>query len=467
MYRSPLARKLTTSLTAAAVLLAIAIPGATRASSTRSHSHAGATISVVYSASYLFDADPQATAFWGSIKQQFEKRYPGNHLTLIPEPGLDVDELNKINLMLRLPQTTPDVLSIPTYPIGSMSQSGFLAPLNSYVSKWSAWKQFPASVRAENTIGHNVWGVNTGNNDFGLLYSMPLFRKAGIKVPWHPRTWNAVLSALAKVKAHNHGVYGMQIRVGSANGYATTLKGIANWVVGSRQPTIYDYKTHKWVVRSPGLLDTFKFFHTAVARGLLGPANDQTMLKPTGNIVWDWMPHQKYAVVVGGNWYPGLWLPGQGGTPWPGAKKVYSVAPIPTENGQKPGSATAIGGWAYAITKNSPHKALAWKLIQLLEQSGNSIKLANQSGVIPPAKSDFSAKSFINFAPPYNAAYNRFIKNGVSLPNMPGILKWEQAINDVSGNLITNSHLTAQQAQNQFATEATQLIGSRYVETKK
>lgn len=463
--RSPgFIRLVSVSVTTALILVSAVGARSTSASPPR----AGATISVVYSASYLFDDDSQATAFWQDIKKQFEKASPGNHLTLIPEPGLDVDELNKINLMLRLPETTPDVLSIPTYPIGSMAFSGFLQPLNSYVAHWSTWKDFPKGVQQENMLDGKVWGINTGNNDFGLLYSMPLFRKAGIKVPWRPHTWNDVLSALRKLKsAHLSGVEGLQIRLGSANGYATVLKGIANFVVGSKQPMIYDYKTRKWVVRSSGLTDSFQFLHTMVAQRLTGPGNDLTMLKPTGSIVWDWMPHQKYAVVLAGNWYPGLWLPGMGGTPWPGASKVYAAAPIPTESGQRSGIATAIGGWAYAMTKASKHKDLAWKLIQLLEASKNSIRLANQSGVVPPAKRDFNNKTYINFAAPYNAAYNTFLKHGTPLPNMPGILAWEQAMNDVTGQLATNTGMTAKEASDQFAREATQLIGSKFVETKK
>lgn len=467
MLATVLTRRLAISIAAFLILVGAAVPRVTSASSERHPAGAGGTISVVYSSGYLFDADSQAAAFWASIKKQFEKQNPGSTLNLVPEPGLDTDELNKINLMLRSSSTAPDVLSIPTYPVGSLVQSGYLAPLNSYVKNWSLWKDFPAGVRNENKIGKTVWAVNTGNNDFGLLYSMPLFRKAGISVPWQPKSWADILSALRKIKTKDKGVYGMQVRVGSANGYSTALKGFANWIVGAKQHTILDPKTGKWVVSSKGLLDTFQFFHTAVSQGLIGPATDQTMLTPTGSIVWKWMPAQKYAVVVGGNWYPGLWLPGQGGTPWPGANKVYSVAKIPTESGQKPGYASAIGGWAYAITKASSHKALAWKLIQLLEQTKNSVTLANQSGVVPPSTKVFNSKAFLDFVKPYNKQYNDIIRYGTSLPNRPGILQYEQALNDTSGQLISDSSMTAQQALSKFKGEATQLIGSNQVETIK
>ncbi len=66
--------------------------------------------------------------------------------------GADVDEVVKVNLMLRSAATTPDVLSIPTSPVGALAVSGYLEPLNRYVATWPTWRDSPAAVRAENTV---------------------------------------------------------------------------------------------------------------------------------------------------------------------------------------------------------------------------------------------------------------------------------------------------------------------------
>src|SRR5579864_2074380 len=178
MFKSGLFRSLALAAAITLVLIAAVGPHTGNASSPSSHPRAGVTISVVYSETYLFDATPLAKAWWSSIKKQFEKRYPGDHLTLIPEQGTDEDETSKVNLMLRSASTTPDVLSLPTAPIGAMAASSYLQPLNSYVATWSKWKDIPSAIQQESAFNGQIYGVNTGNNDCGLLYSRPLFKKA-------------------------------------------------------------------------------------------------------------------------------------------------------------------------------------------------------------------------------------------------------------------------------------------------
>ncbi len=437
--------------------------------STPAHSSdSGVTISVAYSANYLFDSSTTATVWWKHVKTQFEARYPGTHLRLIGVGGTDVDEVDKVNLMLRAPTTSPDVLSIPTSPVGAMAASGYLAPLNRDVATWPTWKDFPAAVRAENTVGGQVWAINTGNNDNGLLYDVPYFKKAGIAVPWHPRTWADILSAARKIKAaHLPNVHPVWWVAGKEQGSQTVIQGTANLLVGTRQPAMFDARTKKWVVRSQGLLDTFQFYHTLAAEQLGPPLGD--ISTPQGMVVFaaNWLYHQRYAIAVAANWVPGTWLPGMGGIPWPQGRHIYAATAIPTEYGQAPGIATAIGGWAYAITAASRHKDLAWKLITLMEESANSISMGNESGLIPPAVHDASSKAITDFLQPYNAIYNPWVAVGTTLPAGPAFPKYIEALNDTTGQLIQNPGMSAQQAQDFFAAEATQLIGADSVETTR
>src|SRR5437764_10565198 len=108
MYRSGLWRSLAVSTVVTLILIAALGPRSSHASAPAGSARAGVTISIVYSETYLFDATPMAKVWWANIKKQFDQRYPGDHLRLIPEQGTDEDEVSKINLMLRSPATTPD-----------------------------------------------------------------------------------------------------------------------------------------------------------------------------------------------------------------------------------------------------------------------------------------------------------------------------------------------------------------------
>src|ERR1051326_6677071 len=41
---------------------------------------AGGTITVAYSKTYVFDADPLSVTWWNNVKKQFEDTYKGAHL---------------------------------------------------------------------------------------------------------------------------------------------------------------------------------------------------------------------------------------------------------------------------------------------------------------------------------------------------------------------------------------------------
>ena len=466
--RSRLARMLALASAASLALITAVGPRFSSASSPARAPYAGITISVVYSQTYLFDGTADAIAWWKSIKQQFEKLYPGSHLTLVPEQGTDEDEVSKINLMLRSASTTPDVLSIPTAPVGAMAVSGYLQPLNSYVATWTKWKQFPPAIQQESAVNGQIYGVNTGNNDCGLLYSKPLFAKAGLPRDWHPRTWADLIAAATRIRSSSPKVHPLFMMAGKANGAITVLQGAGNLLVGAKQPTIFDTKTGKWVVRSSGLADLFTFIHTMASQHLLGPTGDVFTPQIFTPLLNTWLRNQRYAMAIACNWMPATWLgPAYGGVLWPQSKQVWGATAMPTEAGQKPGIATVLGGWTFSMAASSQHKDLAWKLIQLMSDTKNIITLGNQSGVIPPAVSDTNSKAYVDFLPPYNAIFNSFLPSGTTLPAGPAYPKWAEAMNDTTGQLMQNTSMTGQQAQDSFAQEATQLIGPDQVETLK
>ncbi|HZS89752.1 MAG TPA: extracellular solute-binding protein [Chloroflexota bacterium] len=468
MHRSGFVRTLALSAVVTLSLVAAVGPRAGYASSAA----AGTTISVAYSSQYVFDTNAAAPVWWGSIKKQYEKRYPGSHLTLIGIPGSDVDEVTKLNLMLRSASTTPDVMQIPTGPLGAIAAGGYLEPLNKYVQTWPTWKEIPRNVQYESAVNGQIYGVNNGNNNCGLFYDRPYFKKAGLPTDWHPRTWADVINAARAIKKKIPGVYPFLIIAGKSLGPISVLQGIGNVMLGSSQPTIYDSKTNKWVSSSSGLLDTFKFFHTLASEGLLGPTSD--IFEPSSNFFTDmltkWMPKQRYGMAIGCNWMPAVWLPpsaGTGGINWKQGKDVWGAVGMPTEFGQKPGIASSLGGWAYSMASASKHKAEAWNLIKLMEESQNSIAVANGAGFVPPSQKDGNSPAFVNFLVPYNKIFNSLLPYSTILPSGANYPKWTQAMNDTTGAMMQNPSMSATDALNMFNQEATQLIGSDQVETLK
>jgi multiple sugar transport system substrate-binding protein len=437
-------------------------------SSAAGGSSGGKTLTVLYSNNYVFNSDALANQWWGSIAKQWKKLYPNVKLNLLGTGGTDVDLMNKAAVMFRSPSTTPDVIQLPTTYVGEFAGSGYLLPLNQYVSGGSApafWTGMPKGVQQISTIGGQVYAVNAGNNDSAILYNKPMLEKAGIKMPWQPKTWQDILTAAEAVKKADPGVWPLWLAAGVAAGPTNVLQGIGNMIDGSTNPVMFDSKTNKWVVNSPGLRATLQFYKTVSVDGLNAPTSQLFRTDSVGQPPL-LMAQGKLAISIGSNWYPTVWVQSNSGAPWPqGATKV-GVAPIPTESGQAPGATSTIGGWAYAISKASKNDTMAWNFIKLAQDPTNQLDTALWSGFVPPDLSVGTLAPFVNYAPPFQAAFNLYSKYGVPLPNNTNFTVYARALNTVTGDFAQNPGTSISSALSTMSSLVTQQLGSSSVETQ-
>jgi multiple sugar transport system substrate-binding protein len=370
--------------------------------------------------------------------------------------------------MFRSPSTTPDVIQLPTTYVGEFSGSGYLLPLNKYVSGSSApafWTGMPSGVQAISTINGNVYAVNAGNNDSAILYNKPMLEKAGIKMPWQPTTWQDIVNAALAVKKHDPGVWPLWMAAGVAAGPTNVLQGIGNLIDGSTNPVMFDTKTNKWVVNSPGLRATLQLYKTVEQDGLNAPTSQLFRTDSVGQPPL-LMKQGKLAISIGSNWYPTVWVQSNSAAPWPQGAKDVGVAPIPTENGQSPGGASTIGGWAYAISKVSSNDTMAWNFIKLAENPQNQLTTALWSGFVPPDLSVGQEGPFVSYAPPFQAAFNEYSKYGVPLPNNTNFTVYARALNTVTGDFAQNPNLSISSALSTMSSLITQQLGSSSVESQ-
>jgi multiple sugar transport system substrate-binding protein len=424
-------------------------------------------ISVLYTNNYVFDTDALAAAWWKSIGQQWKAADPSVPLTLLGTGGTDVDEMNKAAILFRSASETPCVIQLPTTYVGEFAGSGYLASLNSYVDGASApafWTGFPAGVKAMSTIGGKVYAVNAGNNDSGLVYNKLMLEKAGIKMPWVPKTWADIITAAKAVHKVDPKVYALWIGAGVGAGPTNILQGIGNLIYGSTNPEMIA-SNGKWVVNSPGLTAALKFYQTVFKDGLGAPTSELFPSDSVGNPP-QLMQKGKLAISLGSNWYTGDWLPGSGAA-WPQAAADVGIAPIPTENGQAPGAATTLGGWAYSITQACTNKAAAWKFITLAENPANQLSTAIGAGFVPPDTSVGAQPSFVKSSL-YQLQFSQYAADGISLPNSTNFPVYARALNTVTGDFAQNPNSeTVASALSTISSLVSEQLGSNSVETIK
>jgi multiple sugar transport system substrate-binding protein len=443
----------------------VSVAGNASATPTR-HKALTGTISVLYSESYEFDAKNLTDSWWGTVKKEFEAAYPGAKLKLIPVGGTDFDEQKKAALLLRSASTSPDVVSMETPNVGELAQSNYLLPLNKYTSADKEfWPDTPKAIKDMSTFGGNVYAINSGNNVSMLFYNKAILTKAGIAMPWKPKTWNDIIAAAKKVKASNSSVIPLWLHAGASIGpFVGLVQTSGNLIDGSTTPMMLDPKTKKWVIDSPGLRATLGFFKTVFSNGLGPPSGDlfgsTAAIQPP-----DLMRKHKLAIVLGSNWYPGQWV-FKFADPWPTAQKEVGIAPVPTQNGQAPGNATTLAGWSWGIAKASKNPDLAWGLIKIMQQPKNMINHANWAGFVPPNSKVAASPAFNKFAPPQGlfASYAAF---ATPIPSDPGFPVYGRALGDATGKLAQAPSTSIDDAIKIIANDMKNELGPDKVETIK
>jgi multiple sugar transport system substrate-binding protein len=423
------------------------------------------TITVAYSKTYVFDADPLSVTWWNRVKQQFERTYKGAHLNLEGFDGTDVDLVNKVALLYKSPSTTPDVFMLPTGYVGQWVASKYFVPLDKYLTKTNApwWAAFPPVIKNESRINGHVYAINTGENNSAIYYNKAMLQKAGIALPWRPRTWADILAAAKKVKAANPGIVPLWAAAGTSAGAGGVLQGSANLVLGSTTPTIYDAKTGKWVADSPGLRQVFNFYRQVYSSGLGATTSDLFSPKAVGRPV-ELMKDHQLAIAIGSNWFADAWT--EQNRHWANARNEAAAVPLPTVNGEPPGSASTLGGWAIGVSAASKNQALAFDLINIIERTRNQIYIANHAGFVPPSGLVQKAPGYLNYAPPFNRTFAAALPNSKPVPsNQAGYPVWVQGIGQATGQIAQSPSTSVDDAIKTLKDTLTNQVGSDKVET--
>jgi multiple sugar transport system substrate-binding protein len=453
---SGLRRSALVVLSAVAAAGIAACGGASSANTSVSPSSGKAkVIKVAYGSTYVFDTAGLTNKWWSQVAKQFEAENPGIKVQLVPIPGSYNDIVNKLSLLYRSPSTAPDVAEIPTGQIGLWQSSGYLRSLDSYLPSTSWWSKFPAVVQSEGQFSGHTYAVDQGENDSALLYNKQMFQKAGLPVPWQPKTWNDILSAAQKLKTALPGVIPLWLNAGSGSGANGLLQGINNFIVGSSTPKIQDGS--KWVVDSPGIRDSLGFMKSVYSQNL--GASETALFSPNAvTTPLTLFAKDKLAMAVGSNYFTGNWTKFIGAPYWAQAAQTMAVTPIPTESGG--GIASTLGGWDYAISAHSGNPDAAFKLINVMENQQNSIDAANWAGWVTPNKDYWTAPAFTTFAP-YQSLFAQILAHATLTPSSSSYSIWVQGMGNATGQLVQNPSTSVSTAVNTLSSYVSnQLNGS-------
>jgi multiple sugar transport system substrate-binding protein len=420
-------------------------------------------LTVAYGSTYVFDSEDLATKYWNSIKQQFDESHPDATLKLVPIPGSYNDIVSKLSLDYRSPATAPDVAQLPTGQLGDWQSSGYLTALDDKLASSDFWKTFPQPVQQETQFDGKTYAVSMGDNVSSLFYNKQMFQQAGLPVPWNPRNWADILDAAKRIKQADPAVTPLWLAAGTSQGTNGILQGGGNLINGSKTPKIYDSAAKKWIIDSPGLRQTLDFYRQVYSAGL-GAAQSDLFSPSAVTVPLTLFQQGKLAIAVGSNYYFGNWSQFVSAPYWPQAGDVMGVAKIPTADGQGPGFASTLGGWALGVYSGTKHSDLAWDLVKLMENEQNLVNAANWAGFVPPNSTFVKSPEFVKFAP-QQEFFGSILNFATPTPSNADYSAWGQGFEEATGLLVNKPETSVDEAINQLKNTATKALGEEKVQS--
>lgn len=440
---------------AGAAALALALTGCSGSGG----SSGSKTIKVAYQTTATFNS---MQVLMERAKKQFESAHKGVTVDLVPIKAEGADYYTKLALMNRASSTAPDVQYEDTFKIQSDSAAGYLAPLDTRLSSWSDWSKFNSTAKQAGIgAGGKTYGIPLGTDTRGLWYNIDLFKKAGISTPWEPKTWADVLTAAKTIKAKLPNVIPMNVYTGKAAGEAASMQGFQMLLSGTKS-SLYDSSTKKWVLGSTGFRDSLQFVSN-VYRGGLGPTAQQA-LDPNifTNVAAEWLPKSKLAIALDGSWMSSTWIKG-GTNPWSAWSSTLGIAPMPTEDGQSPGSTSMSGGWTLALGAKSSNADLAFQFMTTALNEENSLSYDVDNSQIA-VRTDVAQASSYTTANPSFTPFSKLVAVTHFRPTYTGYDQVSNAI-QVAMESVTTGQQTPAQAQATYDSTVASAVGSGKTES--
>ncbi|MFD3504322.1 extracellular solute-binding protein [Streptomyces sp. NPDC058676] len=399
--------------------------------------------------------------YLASMVKEFTAANPGTKVNLVPVTASENDYYTKIQLMMRSPATAPDLVYEDTALINSDIAGGYLKPLDAYTAKWAGWSQYAAAAKGavSGASDGKVYGVPIDTDTRGIWYNKQLFQKAGIPVPWQPKTWADVLSAARTVKDKLPGVTPMNLYTGAAGGEASSMQGFEMLLYGTPagDKSLYDASQKKWVVGSKGFKDALDFVHTVYSQGL-GPAKEQALGANFGTTVGtELIPEGKLAMDIDGSWMPNNWS-SSSAKPWPQWQSTMGTAAMPTQNGQAPGRTSMSGGWAWSVPAKAKNPDLAWKFLStsLATKTNNAKWNALNANIA--VRTDVAADPTYLKSVPTNKFFTELVADTHYRPGLPAYNQVSTAIQKAMES-VTTGQSSVDKAAETFDNDVRSAVG--------
>jgi multiple sugar transport system substrate-binding protein len=343
------------------------------------------------------DAQTKLRVFSGGAQQRpdlmkrlfddYSKRNPG--VTVDIETGGSTSELQRqyLSTVLNAKDASVDIYLIDIVNPAQYYGAGWLEPLNAYVGDaTTALKPYLPVYASSNVVDGKVAAMPAFADAMFMYYRRDLLEKHRIA---EPKTWDELAIAAkqvmaAEAQAGNTQLQGLSIQGAPIEGAVCTFL-LPYWSQGKDFNDAAGKLTLDRAAGAKGLQQWLNLVDAGVIKKNVSEVK-------TGDTVNEFKAGQ---VLFAINW--GFAWDRFKDDPDSKVKDKVGVMPLPAMAGGKP--ATCIGGWQWAVSAFSKHKAEAAKLVRFMSSPEASKFLATEGSLLPTYASVYTDADVVKAVP--------------------------------------------------------------------
>ncbi len=321
---------------------------------------------------------------------EYQKANPGVKIDI--ETGGATSELQRqyLSTVLNAKDSAIDIYLIDIVNPAQYMGAGWLEPLDAYVGGPAVMKQYLPVYSQSNVVNGKVAAMPGFADAMFMYYRKDLLDKYGIK---EPKTWDELAAASKKIQdgEKNPNLQGLSIQGAPIEGAVCTFL-LPYWSMGKA----FNDASGKMTLDKDAATKGMDMWLKMVDQGVIKRNVAEVKTPDTVN------EFKAGQVAFAINW----------GFAWDRfkddadsqVKGKVGVMPLPAVAGGK--SATCVGGWQWAVSAFSKHKAEAAKLVQHLASPASSKFLAEQGSLLPTIQSVYTDADVLKSVPWFKDAAN-------------------------------------------------------------
>ena len=347
----------------------------------------------------------------------------------------------------------PDVTSIGAADASNFAASGYLLDLTDRLNGWADWQHFYKRLRDEAVQPDGrVYYVPREATIMQLWYRQDILKANGISTA-QPKSWQELLDRARQAK-QAVGSPPILFPAGKQWGGGTFGEGFIHLMLGTSSQ-LYDTQQKKWIVRSPGLTATLKFYEQLTTEGLL-PVQPLLNPEPWVQPKYKDFPAGKLLIETCGTWCWSFDYGAKGTAPIKDITKKVATWNFPTEKGDGEPFAYGATGWTWSVTAKTKHPDEAFELVKWLGSGEFMAQNAVTIGAAAPRDDLGGVKPYSE--EPQLLLAEKQLASARSFPPPEGTDKIQQLVADATEAVISK-RMTGDQAATDLANKAKQLLG--------